>query len=290
MAMDLVTAGRIIRRRWLVVLPTLALVAGLAFHFVSDKAPQYQATGATLLLPPVVNAPGSTRVNPYAVADGALLTTATAMQEILGQPAIQRELEAQSLSTDYSVTLAQSNSASAAPILRIQATAESPQVAIASVTALQQALDQQLSARQDAVGVVPSNRIIVQNIAVPSSAQEQLAARNRLIFAFAAVGLAAALAVAFLTESVVRGRRRDRVEQEPEPHEVRLPGPNGAGRPDNETAAPVVQTDELVSNGRGPKPGPGQEAREHSQDGTTDTREGTPCPPEQLPDQVRSAR
>ncbi len=192
------TLLKIIARRWIVVIPTIILVLAVGVSAAQKATVKYEATGATLLLAPN-NAfdPG----NPYAEANPALNTTATALQRVLGTPVVTEELDNEGLSTDFTISLDEK-----APIMTIKATADSPELALSSVEGVQAQIEKQLTLKEDAVGAGPLARIGSDRIVVPNKANKLLDDRNRAIVVMIVLGLLAVCGVALLADSFARRR------------------------------------------------------------------------------------
>jgi hypothetical protein len=280
----------IIRRRWIVVIPTLALVIALGFNAASGAAVRYEAKGSTLLLAPNnVFEP----TNPYADYNPALLTTANALQRVLGQPAIQRGLQDQGLSNDYNIIVDEK-----APILGITATASTADLAMRTVDALQTEVTKQLTLREDVANAGPLSRIGSDRIVVPNRADKVYDDRNRAIVVVVVLGLLAVCAVAVIAEGVARRRPNRSAQPRPAPSVVpwepaldprpptvvstrlrrRRVSPEGAETPRRfaDPVWPENWPEELEGAEAGPQMGVETNGAQHETSSTTDAESDAP--------------
>jgi capsular polysaccharide biosynthesis protein len=224
---DLHTLLRIVARRWAVVIPTL-LVAGLvAYHFLSDVKPQYEAQASLLLLQPVAPAtpavPGGTTGttqplgpaaqqaladnNPY-LPNAPLDKTAAVFAEVMNSDQERHNIKvtpAAHATGSYTVTVDNN-----APILHVDVKDANPLVALNTAKVVMSDTAKQIQARQTLQHVQNVAYLKVDVVSPPVKTTTINAARTRAWIAFIALTLAAVLCVALLVESLAQSRRRRR--------------------------------------------------------------------------------
>jgi hypothetical protein len=114
--LDLATIIRIARRRWKIVLPILLLTLGVAAKIYTDKSTNYWVTGTELL----VAGRGQSGDPEYTAGVAAAL-----IDDLLGQPSIQRQLLADGLSDSYTLDLSETGTT-----LELEIIGESPEQAV----------------------------------------------------------------------------------------------------------------------------------------------------------------
>jgi hypothetical protein len=233
---DLLTFLRIAVRRWIVTVPLLALTAVVGMALVSRVDPVYKAEGSSLLLPPVVQVgdPNSTATgNPYVDSNPGLVVTASALMQSASQPDTRGQQAAAGHSPTYRIDLDEK-----APILTITDTAPTPEQAVDSVMGVQDLLQRQLVAREDAAAVPPQFRITIDNLVVPEGASEETGSKLRLAAAVGILGIAAVVAGALVSESWSARRRPSRYETRRSPIPAATDAAPGSDPDTSEASAP----------------------------------------------------
>jgi hypothetical protein len=212
--MSLAEMGRVLRRRWYVLLPLLILAGVLTAGVDLSIPKQYQSTGMVSLLASQQSTKGTTEVpgtgNPFLSFDSSLNDTADFLvRNVEAGPAAQ-QLAAQDV-TDYSVALA----ASQGPFIELTTDGKTPAAARSAMTTLIAFTGQQLQALQQQQGVPPQDMITSAVIVPPGAAVAQNKKRIQDTLGAAAAGLALALLVTMALDSLGRAGRRRRGRSAP---------------------------------------------------------------------------
>lgn len=202
---------RIIVRRWYAALPVLAVVLALGPRLVASADPEYEATGSVVLLqydPTTATTPPDdedTPQNPYTDFSGSVGITAAVLENIGNGDALRTGVAAAGGSTDFAIEQDEET-----PILVIEATAASRPEAIATVASVAAALEAELADRQDRFSVPAEDRIVLEEVLLPTQATQLETARNRALTIVIASGVAGVIGASVLAESFARGRARHR--------------------------------------------------------------------------------
>lgn len=239
--MDVVDLMRILLRRWYLVLPVVSLVAVAAFSYSDRIEPEYQAQGSVLLLPPGAVAPDEAPVvNPWqAIGTDATIEALSVL--------VQSEEFATRTATEVGVApgdtfsyevLTENRSA----VVTVEATAESPEQAIAAASIVKAGLQRELDLVHEEYGVPTDLRTTFRTLNEPGLIEVLYPGQLQVRIGGLAAGVLLALVIALLGDRVlfwVGRRRRDSADaaagaasQPPEPAAMPPTDPMaGAGAP-----------------------------------------------------------
>lgn len=250
--MSLAEMGRVLRRRWYVLLPLLVLAAVLAAGVDRSMPKQYQSAGMVSLLASQQSTKGTSELpgtgNPFLSFDASLNDTADFLvRRVEAGPAAQ-QLAAEGVG-DYTAALA----ASQGPFITLTADGTTPALAKSAMTTLIAFTAQQLQALQQQQGVPQQDMITSAVIVPPGAAAAQNKSRIQDTLGAGAGGLALALLVTFAVDSLAHARRR-RGRTAPA-HRAALSGPGSddplagfagsAGPPESEMIGPLPPLSEV---------------------------------------------
>ena len=234
--MDFLSVVRVVLRRWPIVLGALVLSALAAYMAASSVAPSYQAKGSALLVGPQGATVAGTEQpqldNPYTRLDNTTLVLAAVAVQIMDDSSIRESLRAEGAAPDYVVGRAEDGT----PVLGVVATNTDPAVAVKTVDLVLDRLNDELDIRQAEAGAPADSRVRSIVVTRSDTAIEQLGGRIRAFLAVAALGVAASISLAFITEAIVQGRRRRSGEAVP-------PTPGNAAPPTPEPVPSPVGED-----------------------------------------------
>jgi len=207
--MSLAEMGRVIRRRWYVLLPLLILAAALTAGVDRSIPRQYQSSGMVSLLASQQSIKGTSTVpgtgNPFLSFDSSLNDTADFLVRRVESTDAARQLAGEGVGT-YTAVLA----ASQGPFIQLTANGATPQAAKAAMTTLIAYTGVQLKALQLQQGV-PAQDMITAATIVPGSPPSALnKQRTQDSLGAGAAGLALAVLATFALDSVAMRRRAKR--------------------------------------------------------------------------------
>jgi hypothetical protein len=203
---DFWTALKIIVRRWYVVVPVLTLAAIVGWAQVAKSAPQFEAEGKALVLsPPAPRDNNAAQSNPLTGLDYSTAQVASVIAGLMNDGAVKRQMVAKGSTPDYEIGLPQQGS----PVVSFVATAASADQAIRSVGILFDGLESQLEARQSQAGAPPATWLRLLVLTEPDRADEVVTGKVRAAAAIGALGLAAALSLAFVVDGVLHAHKRE---------------------------------------------------------------------------------
>ncbi|HEX4788727.1 MAG TPA: hypothetical protein VH372_09720 [Actinospica sp.] len=207
--MGLAEMGRVVRRRWYVLLPLLMLAALLTAGVDKSIPRQYQSTGMMSLLASQQSIKGTTTVpgtgNPFSSFDSSLNDTADFLVRRLASTDASQQLAGEGVGS-YTAVLA----ASQGPFIQLTVTDSTAQGTRDSMAKLISYATTQLETLQQQQGV-PTRAMITSAVIVPGSpptAQNKRRVQDSL--GAAAAGLALAVLATFAADSVAARRRRAR--------------------------------------------------------------------------------
>ena len=204
--MSLAEMGRVIRRRWYVLLPLLILVAVLTAGVDKSIPRQYQSTGMVSLLASQQSTKGTSTLpgtgNPFLSFDSSLNDTADFLVRRVDSTDAAKQLAGEGVGT-YTAVLA----ASQGPFIQLTANGATPQAAKAAMTTLIAYTGVQLTALQVQQGV-PAQDMITAATIVPGSPPSALnKQRDQDSLGAGAAALALAVLATFALDSVAMRRR-----------------------------------------------------------------------------------
>ncbi|HEY7070360.1 MAG TPA: hypothetical protein VH479_09615 [Acidimicrobiales bacterium] len=203
--MDLLTALRILIRRWPVVLIGLAVTVIGFIQIGAMIAPTYEAKSTVLLL-----SPGSNTTNPFNEFGGNLDVTADALMVVLQSPAGAEKLKADGATGSFKLER------TSGPLVDITASAGSKVEATKTVEVVVEGVKSELELRQQASPI--EQRITVSELTLPV-ASAKLGSRIRAQFVVVAVGLTGTVAAALAVDAIMRQRSEARLRREAEEDE-----------------------------------------------------------------------
>jgi hypothetical protein len=199
--------GRVIRRRWYLLLPLLLAAALLTAQVARSIPRQYQTTGMVSLLASQQSIKGTSTVpgtgNPFLSFDSSLNDTADFLVRQLSSAAAAQQLAGEGVG-GYTAVLA----ASQGPFIQLTADGSTPAAASSAMRTLIAYTSVQLRALQQHQGV-PAPDMISSAVIVPGSppaAQGKRRLQDTL--GAGAGGLALAILITFAADSIATRRRR----------------------------------------------------------------------------------
>lgn len=200
--MDIITLLRILFRRWIVLVPLLALTVGSAYMVMRRVDPAYEAKASVLFLPSSLSQEDPS--NPFQQISQAIETTAQAIALVLTDGDVARTLASNERGT-YTITPEKDS-----PIIHIRVTADQPEWALATLDGVLTDVDSELRTRQARVGS-PEKAYIQASILTRSSKAKALyGSRVRSVAATIVVGICATVVAALITEALAQRRRARR--------------------------------------------------------------------------------
>ncbi|MGE3622012.1 MAG: hypothetical protein AB7L84_16275 [Acidimicrobiia bacterium] len=202
--MDILTALRIILRRWHVVLSGLILTAVVAVVVMQSISPTYEAKGSALLVAPIIpnDQPSILDENPWARFDASTSVLAGVTAQLMDDISVRERLQEAGAKPDYAI--GQENSA--APIVSVVVEDTDEKVALESTSLVLHAINEELDARQAAANAPEASRIRSIIITEPTRTTRLVAAKVRAGVATVLLGGAAALSLAFVAEGFAQSQ------------------------------------------------------------------------------------
>ncbi|WP_206281910.1 chain length determinant protein [Streptomyces amritsarensis] len=229
--MDLAEIGRVMRRRWYVLLPGLLLTAALttAVHLLIPVEYQSQST-VTLL-----NSSKATEAfdgNPFLSTQASLTGMADGLARNLNSDGAKADLKALGVTGTHEVKIADN---AQGPFMWLTVTGTDPAAVLKSDELLAGYAEKRLKEFQSQQSVAPEAMIRMATIVPPQKPEAQTKTRIQYIVMVGALGLVLSLVAVFFVEA----RRRT-------PRAKNLPDP--AGTPATAaTAATLAATDETMA-------------------------------------------
>ncbi|RYV50774.1 hypothetical protein [Pengzhenrongella frigida] len=248
--MDLFTILGTCLRRWYVVLPVLAISGYFAMQAYEAVEPQYTASTSIVILPSQT-LPGEegavetpTLENPYAGSGGPKLAAAVLAKNIDSSSFRDRLGMAPDDTSTFEASVAQTQ-----PIITVDAMANSPEAAIATLDAVTESARVVLDEFQ-AVAEAPEAKRYLVAAAVPvSNVTDVTPSRWRTAGAILVVGAGLAALLAVALDAALKARRRDAVLAADVPPAAQQERPE---QPEPDARAPErdAAADEVESIGR----------------------------------------
>ncbi len=196
--MDLLTALKILLRRWPVVLAGLVLTVFAVVQVGQIVKPTYEAKATVLF-----KSPGA--ANPFLEFPQGLEVTADALIVVLQSPVGGKQLEAAGATANYS--LERTNG----PIVEITADGATSDSADGTVDLVVQALKDELKNYQ---ATAPADQMITVDAITEPTSQAKYGSRIRAQFAVGAIGLAATVAAGLAADALMRQRQESRLRRQ----------------------------------------------------------------------------
>lgn len=200
--MDLVTALRLMARRWMVVVPVLILTAVAVVFGASQVEPAFQARGSVLVLPLASESAGPTGLNPYNDYGGQRLAVSH-LVSLADSASFGRQV----VGADGSGTFELTPQADVG-LIDLVVTGPSNVETIATMEKLIGLLEGALENLQLEINAPQHTWVEMRRLDTAEEAEQLAGSRNRVIVAISAVGLLAAVGAAFAAEGLI-GRRAD---------------------------------------------------------------------------------
>ncbi|SDU50417.1 hypothetical protein [Jiangella alkaliphila] len=191
-------------RRWYVVLVGVAGTALLCFLVAARMAPTYESTATATLVPGESTI--AQRGNPLMYLDGLILARDVLVRS-LGSDDVREPILAEFPGADFA---ADADPTTSGPMILVQSTAPTPELAGAVLTRVLDELPVRLEVLQDEVESPDADRISVLRLAGPAAPETVNTAIIRAIAAVAGAGVVATLLVTGLVDGVIGGRRQRR--------------------------------------------------------------------------------
>jgi hypothetical protein len=208
--MDLAEFGRVIRRRWYVLLPLLLIVAGLTAK-VRDEIPvKYQSTSTVSLLASQQSTVGTSALpgtgNPFLSFDSSLNDTADFLARRVNSASAANTLAAEGVTGTYSAVLA----ASQGPFITLTVEASTGAATTGEMKTLIAFTALQLKALQVQEGVSTANMIRAAVIVPGSEPAAQNKSRDQDTIGVGVAGAAVVFLAVFAYDALTASRRRSR--------------------------------------------------------------------------------
>lgn len=199
--MDLIAVLLIAIRRWYIVLAVLFVTAVMAATVPPAITSTYMLSSSIHVTAPYfsnLELQAQFNQNPYS----DLSTAGFVVSQLAGSDQVKAELAAQNLSTDYRVDY------SGGPIITITINSDTNQLALDTYSALIAEVNKGLVAKEDALGVPPPLRVVVDPVVQPLRATEVRGSAAKVMIGIFAVGFIASFGAAILFDGV-RKRRKE---------------------------------------------------------------------------------
>ena len=195
--MDVWSLTRAALRRWYFLLPALLITAVLTSSAGSSITPEFETTGAALMVPP---ATAGGPANPYAASSGPEV-----LRTIVSGSAVRSRLATQGLEPGFELTVT-----SRTPIFNITVRSDDRQRALGTGAAVVEALRQEVTSAQANFGVPPAAMATVQVIDAPDTVTEVGSGAIRVKAVVGLLGVVGSLALAITFDDLLLLVRRRR--------------------------------------------------------------------------------
>ncbi|WIM99561.1 hypothetical protein ACTOB_003219 [Actinoplanes oblitus] len=211
--MDLGEILRILRNRWYIVVPMLALAVGLGlgtYVLVPNTYTTY--TMVSLLAAPTTSkaaAVDTGQDNPFLNFNGSLVATADFLGRRLQSSDTVLQLKAAGITEEYTVALAEN---AQGPFLTITLTGgATKEHVLASANQLVKVADTTLTEIQKQNNVAEKDRITLIQVIPPQKPETESKEKLKLVIVAGGGTAALAFVLTFVVESIARARRRKRL-------------------------------------------------------------------------------
>jgi hypothetical protein len=208
---DLANLFRVVRQHWLIVAVGLVLTLAAAVMLASQVKPEFEAKTTVLLLTPpqTQSAEGETIERNPLENPGAVAVTASALTDVMASRPFALRMLAEGVTDPYEVAI---NPAGGGALLFARTTSESPDVALASLETVLEAMRDELAGIQERAGIAQATWISAQAITLPDEATPVAGSKTRVGLTALALGSAATLTLAYVADRLYGDRRpwRDR--------------------------------------------------------------------------------
>jgi capsular polysaccharide biosynthesis protein len=206
---------KLLARRWMIVLPLLALSAGLVVAAMSRVQPDYVGTAYVQLVPPVSGQtkPGGATAdqrNPW-IGLG-LQTIGNAAIVTVTDVSFADQLHANGFSDSYTVTMAQSS-----PLITFEVVGKSPEQARRTAEQLIDRFDKSVGDLQTSYGVSKTDSITSRRLDIGTNVKKSTSKVKRALVAVAGAGLLLTIATTVGVDAWLRRRQRRQAPGAPGP-------------------------------------------------------------------------
>lgn len=226
--MDFWDALAVLRRRWWIVVPGLALTVVASVLVFQSIAPTYRSQGTVVFYAPGKlqltdpNLPAS-RSNPFLGFDGSVTVTSEIVSRAVTSPtaisAVTNGVPGGALTVEPDIN-------ARGPILQLSADARQQTNAVTVLDRGISAVRTTLDAQQQSVGAEKDTWVQMAVLRADRSATPVSGSRWRAAISVLVLGIGAAIALSFVVDAIARARQRSR-----EPQRVALAGPARATNP-----------------------------------------------------------
>jgi len=209
--MDLWSALKVIARRWPIVVAALLVTAVTANVAVGKVDPEYEAAGSVVLLGPstVVEQGAVVDVNPYLRLYGAERILANTMVSVMKGPHFQQRVAQAGAGGPFEATIQPE-----AAIINIVTRDVDAGATIRRLDTVIDLMKKELADRQRAAGAPPDTWVSADVLTISDQPTTLMGSRLRVLVAVVALGLAIAVSLAFIAESIAQRPRRRAVVRE----------------------------------------------------------------------------
>lgn len=203
--MDFWELTRLLGRRWMILVPMLALAAVLVVLTVGQAKPDYIATAYVQLVPPVFAAtqPGQVIPDHHNPWIGLGLTNlGNAAIVTLTDGSIVDQLAASGYSDSFTITMGETS-----PMVTFEIVGKSPEQARQTAAQLVERFTQRMVALQTAYGVPPADSITARRLDLGTNVANSTSKVTRALVAGAGAGILTVAAVTVALDTWLRRRR-----------------------------------------------------------------------------------
>lgn len=245
----------VLMRRWYVAGPVLLVSLGSAAMIYTSVPMRYQSEGVVVFTAPVDGPSdaaslerGST--NPLLAFEDSLAVSVSIVTQSLNTPTHLQELVGSGTGDSVEIT-------DDGVFIGVVAESTDQERAHTLVVTALEKIDTELEARQNELGAPPSTFIVVDPVVPPTEPTPQVGSKMRAAGAALILSLAASLGSVYAVESILEGRRRRGVQQNPARPSARGHNPSRQSLPLPNAARQTVTGPQALQRPGAPgKPGP----------------------------------
>ncbi len=218
--MDFWDLTRVLVRRWMIVLPMVAL-SGLAVLTVGQAKPEYIATAYVQLVPPVFVKTKAWQAtpdqrNPW-IGLGLKTIGNAAIVAVTDGSAVD-QLDAAGYSDSFTITMGENS-----PLVTFEIVGKSQQQALQTAAQLVERFTQSMAALQSEYGVAPADSITGRRLDLGTNVTDSDSKGTRALIAAGGAAVLMTAAVTVGLDAWLRKRRRRRDEARPKQREETAP-------------------------------------------------------------------
>jgi len=207
---DVWEIAKILIRRWYVMIPILALGAGVAITTANGIHPEYKASSVLLVLPPTEYEPGATDIagvvslNPYTALGPKTVAQAIVFQ--MNSDEIRLDLVSRGLTSRYVVQASQRD-----PLISIEVTGDDQTRVAQTMGAVIVSTEDELVRMQEPfVDKIVPEQLTIEELSRTATPSEDFTNRSRLRIAIAALAALLAAASAIFVDGLADRLHRKR--------------------------------------------------------------------------------